>query len=221
MRRILIGGIWAMGMALALGAPAPRGLTLGDLQGVEQLEPARLRLVRLGLEAIAEVGGKPYVYGGNGKADGGFDCSGAMYFILRKAGLNPPRASLGQFEWVSRGSKLHRVAADAVSLEHPDFSALKPGDLLFWSGTYEAKEGATVPSISHVAMFLGYEKKDSHPIMLNSSDGRTYRGEKLSGFGVFDFKIPPARHPAKLVGYGTPPGLRIALPSVPLKTRKP
>ena len=61
--------------------------------------------------------------------------------------------------------------------------------------------------ITHVAMYLGRETKDGMRIMINATDGRSYRGTKANGYGVYDFKIPAKDAKAKLVGDGTPPGL--------------
>ena len=43
--------------------------------------------------------------------------------------------------------------------------------------------------------------------MINASDGRSYRGKKGNGYGVYDFRVPKADLKSRLVGYGTPPGL--------------
>ncbi|MEI7910441.1 MAG: hypothetical protein WCK77_12455 [Verrucomicrobiota bacterium] len=32
-------------------------------------------------------------------------------------------------------------------------------------------------------------------------------GTKANGYGVYDFRLPPAATTSKLVGYGAPPGL--------------
>lgn len=60
-----------------------------------------------------------------------------------------------------------------------------------------------------VALYLGTEKKDGRPVMINSTDGRSYRGQKANGYGVCDFRLPKAQSPSRLVGYGTPPGIKI------------
>ena len=136
----------------------------------------------------------------------GFDCSGAVHYVLHKAGLTPPRTSANQFLWVRENSKLHPVPAGAEDTEDKCFSKLKPGDLVFWSGTYEPKDGRLV-KITHVAIFLGYEKKDGRAVMINATDGRSYLGKKGYGFGVYDFRVPKKGGKSRMVGYGTPPGL--------------
>ncbi|MBG7607316.1 MAG: C40 family peptidase [Verrucomicrobia bacterium] len=148
----------------------------------------------------------PYKYGGNGPKDGGFDCSRAMHYILHKVGINPPHTSSDQFLWVKKNAQLHMVANTAKDTEDKSLADLKPGDLVFWSGTYVPTDGRT-PQITHVGMFLGYEKKDGRPVMINATNGRSYRGKKGNGFGVYDFRVPSSKSKSRTVGYGTPPGL--------------
>ena len=66
-------------------------------------------------------------------------------------------------------------------------------------------------------MFLGYESKDDRPVMINSTDGRSYRGVKANGYGVYDFRLPAAGSKISFIGYGTPPGIAEMLeqPDVP------
>ena len=62
-------------------------------------------------------------------------------------------------------------------------------------------------------IYLGKEKSAGKPIMVGSSDGRTYRGEKQFGVSIFDFKTSPAKETndsgkqPRFVGYGKIPGL--------------
>ena len=177
-----------------------------ELRDFETLAEPRKKLIEAALLAAKEVTGMPYLFGGNGAKDGGFDCSGAMYHVLNKAGLHPPRTSFGQFLWVQKNSILYLVSTEAKDLTHSSFANLKPGDLVFWSGTYKPTDNR-VTNITHVGMFLGYEKKDGHPVMINASNGRSYRGIKQNGFGVNDFRLPRAGGTSVMVGYGTAPKL--------------
>jgi hypothetical protein len=193
-------------LALAPFAQAAPMIAGSDLRGFAELPESRRELIGAALKAADEVAGMPYKYGGNGAAEGGFDCSGAMYHVLRKAGLKPPRTSADQFLWVRENSKLHPVPLAAHDISHESFASLKPGDLLFWTGTYEPDDARLV-KITHVAMFLGYEEKDGRAVMINATDGRPYRGAKVNGYGICDFRVPVADSKSRLVGYGTPPGL--------------
>jgi cell wall-associated NlpC family hydrolase len=108
-----------------------------------------------------------------------------------------------------------RKAGDfnAVLSRHEDsfeLDALKPGDLLFWRGTYNIDRD---PPITHTMIYLGRETRTNKRVMVGSSDGRTYDGKQRWGVSVFDFKIPPppksgdAKISPVFVGYGRIPGL--------------
>ncbi len=181
-------------------------LATSELKDFDKLEEPRQKLLEAAVQAAKDVAGMPYKYGGNGPKDGGFDCSGAMHYILHKVGINPPRTSSDQFLWVKKNAQLHMVANAAKDTEDKSLADLKPGDLVFWSGTYVPTDGRTT-KITHVGMFLGYEKKDGRPVMINATNGRSYRGKKGNGFGVYDFRVPSSKSKSRMVGYGTPPGL--------------
>src|ERR1700760_2170797 len=71
--------------------------------------------------------GCPYVYGGTGPCDSGYDCSG-----------------LAQAAWAAAGVSIPRTTYDDwASLPHVSMSSLEPGDLILYDG-----EG-------HVAMYVG------------------------------------------------------------------
>lgn len=83
---------------------------------------------------------------------------------------------------------------------------LRPGDLLFWGGTY-APTGQREVNVTHIAIYLGPETSDGNAVMINSTDGRSYRGVKANGYGVYDFRMPKAGGRSVFMGYGTPPGI--------------
>ncbi|MCL6518120.1 MAG: C40 family peptidase [Alicyclobacillus sp.] len=83
--------------------------------------------VRIAAIALSLVGAR-YVWGGTGPD--GFDCSGFVQYVYRKAGVFIPRTSYQQFE-VGR----------AIG-----WSALRPGDLMFFD---------TSGGPSHVAVYVG------------------------------------------------------------------
>jgi peptidoglycan DL-endopeptidase CwlO len=150
-----------------------------------------------------------YTYGSADPANGGMDCSGFVYYVLHENGVKDvPRDSSGQYVWVRKAGNFRAVLsrhADTFELD-----ALKPGDLLFWSGTYQIERD---PPITHTMIYLGREKKSGKRIMVGASDGRTYKGKQRWGVSVFDFKMPkpPSSESAKLspvfVGYASIPGL--------------
>ncbi|MEO7097946.1 MAG: NlpC/P60 family protein [Luteolibacter sp.] len=185
----------------------PARITTEELNEYESLPEDRRKLIEAALAVLNDSPWLPYLDGGAEPEAGGFDCSGAMYFVMRKAGLDPPRSSGEQFQWVKKKGLLHEVDGNALDTKDRSLAALKPGDLLFWSVIDASPTGAPVTRIHHVAMYLGTEKKDDRPVMINSTDGRSYRGQKANGYGVYDFRIQKAESLSRLEGYGTPPGI--------------
>jgi cell wall-associated NlpC family hydrolase len=151
-----------------------------------------------------------YKYGSDDPANGGMDCSGFVYFVLKQNGVTEvPRDSSEQYVWLRRAHRFEPVLSQKDSSFELD--DLKPGDLLFWTGTYAIERD---PPITHAMIYLGREKKTGHRVMVGASDGRVYQGESRYGVSVFDFNIPrPDKngdgklHPS-FVGYGHIPGLR-------------
>lgn len=184
----------------------PATLSVEDLLDFEELPDDRKKLIEGAITVAKESPWLPYKFGGSSPSDGGFDCSGAMYYVMNKAGLKPPRTSSDQYLWIKEAKRLHETPEAPISLDHPSLSALHPGDLLFWSGTYAPNDGRTT-NITHVAIYLGREKKDKRHVMINATDGRSYRGKQANGYGVYDFYLPKEGSRSKFVGYGTPPGI--------------
>ncbi len=181
----------------------PAKISPSQLDGFSIYTDSQSKLTRTALESIPTSKWLKYKYGGSSPAAGGFDCSGAMYYVLRKAGYKPPRTSAQQFIWLRDKGAINKVSEKVTKLDDPSISKLKPGDLLFWTGTYAPTDGRTV-KITHVSMYLGKEKDGRH-VMAGATKGRSYRGKRGDGFGVYDFKLPGKGSRSKFVGYGTPP----------------
>lgn len=115
-------------------------------------------------ECIREYTGVPYVYGGNGKY--GIDCSALTQKIYKSIGITLPRTAQGQY--------------DAVR-HIPDYEA-RPGDLVFFTGTYESGT-----HITHVGLYVGNDRF----FHASSGDGcccfaylsEAYYSEHMAGFG--------------------------------------
>lgn len=164
-----------------------------------ELAPARKEMLCKGLALLKEHPVIPYVDGG---ADvSGMDCSGAVTWLLAQADIVPPRTAHGQFAWLQKRKHLVVVPTTVSEMDDPIFATLQPGDLIFWAhnGELAAKE----LHVSHVHMFLGKEK-DGHAVMIGASDGRGYRGKRMTGFGVVDFHVPQEGAPTRIVGFGSP-----------------
>lgn len=168
---------------------------------VQQLITAALALTKLNLT---------YTYGSADPARGGMDCSGTIYHTLREQGfVAVPRDSSEQYVWVRKAGGFQAVIS--TSADSFEFDALRPGDLMFWTGTYSvARE---IP-VSHVMLYLGREKKTKQRVMFGASDGRSYHGVQRWGVSVFDFKMPKQEgtgaSKVDFIGYGPIPGLRSA-----------
>ena len=126
-----------------------------------------------------------YMYGSADPKNHGMDCSGTIYYLLSSNGVKDiPRSANDMYQWVEKNKTLHHV--HAYHFDSAEFSKLKPGDLLFWSGTYKTNKEN---SISHVMLYLG-QNSHHEPLMFGSSDGRTYQNQKMWGVSVFDFTLP-------------------------------
>ena len=177
-----------------------------DIAGVEDY-PAEVRKI---IDAALALTTRDleYKYGSADPDTGGLDCSGFIYFILTQQGLKDvPRDASGQYSWVRKTGKFQAVISRNDSTF--ELEELKPGDLLFWTGTYSVEKD---PPITHTMIYLGRERKTNGRIMVGASDGRTFHGESRYGVGVFDFKVSRSgatregRTPT-FVGYGRIPGL--------------
>ena len=182
-------------------------LSTNEIAGFDEYpEPVR-KLIASALELTAQ--NLSYKYGSADPKTGGMDCSGFIYFVLQQQGLSEvPRDASGQYTWVRKAGKFEAVVSRKD--ETFELANLKPGDLLFWSGTYDVERD---PPVTHTMIYLGKEKKTERRIMVGSSDGRTYHDESRYGVSVFDFRVSRPGHPATngrapdFVGYGRIPGL--------------
>jgi len=150
-----------------------------------------------------------YTYGSADPSNGGMDCSGFIYYVLKQNGFpDVPRDSSQQYVWVRKAGDFDAVLSHKE--DSFEFNDLKAGDLLFWRGTYNIERD---PPITHTMIYLGREKRTNKRVMIGSSDGRTYDGKQRWGVSVFDFKMPPppksgdAKISPVFVGYGRIPGL--------------
>jgi peptidoglycan DL-endopeptidase CwlO len=191
------------------GTRAPiAAVPAADISGYENNPPEVRRVLDLALNLTTQNLG--YKYGSADPANGGMDCSGFIYYTLSKSGLRDvPRDAREQYIWVRKAGTFQAVLGHSEDTFELD--ALRPGDLLFWSGTYSVNRD---PAITHTMIYLGREKATNQRIMVGASDGRTYKGKSRFGVSVFDFKVSrlgprteDQSGPA-FVGYGRIPSLR-------------
>ena len=182
-------------------------LSPDQIEGYQNDPPKVRQILDAGLALTKENLG--YTYGSADPKNGGMDCSGFVYYVLKQNGFpDVPRDSSQQYVWVRKAGDFKAVVGrkeDSFELDD-----LKPGDLLFWKGTYNIDRD---PPITHSMIYLGREKRTNKRVMVGSSDGRTYDGKQRWGVSVFDFKMPPppksgdAKISPVFVGYGRIPGL--------------
>ncbi|HEX5176246.1 MAG TPA: NlpC/P60 family protein, partial [Chthoniobacteraceae bacterium] len=135
-------------------------------------QPERIkRLIEAALALTRE--NLTYLYGSADPANGGMDCSGFIYYILRAQGFaDVPRAANEQYIWVRKADEFDAVLSKKK--QSFELDALQPGDLLFWTGTYTIERD---PPVTHTMIYLGTERDTKQRVMVGSSDGRTYRGK--------------------------------------------
>jgi len=179
--------------------PAP-GTWVKQLE-LDGLPDWRKKIILESLRVRSEQVWPKYVFGSADPNKGGFDCSGAIYHILKRAGYSPARTSSDQYLWVKEHGKLYSVPKNAKSLEDKAFRNLTPGDLVFWSGTYTPTDGRKT-SVTHVGMYLGKLKGYAKPVMICASKGRYFDGKRRDGYGLYDFKLPSKTSKSKIVAYG-------------------
>ncbi len=158
-----------------------------------------------------------YTYGSNDPASGGMDCSGTVNYLLKSQGFTDvPRDASEQYSWVRQKSRVYPVLSKKQ--DNVELTELRPGDLMFWTGTYNIDRD---PPVTHAMIYLGRRKKDGHRVMFGASDGRPYDGQRRNGVSVFDFRMPAARegdpadaataaapdHAPDFAGYGPIPGI--------------
>src|SRR6266446_6226315 len=182
-------------------------LSPDQIAGYENNPPTVRQILDAGMTLTKQNLG--YTYGSADPKNGGMDCSGFIYYVLQQNGLpDVPRDSSQQYVWVRKSG--HFNAARSRKEDSFELDDLKPGDLLFWRGTYSIDRD---PPITHTMIYLGREKRTRKRVMVGASDGRTYDGKQRFGVSVFDFKVSRAkatednRPGPAFVGYARIPGL--------------
>ncbi len=184
----------------ALSPSKVQSIPINQIVGYEEFSPKIKKLINQAL--ILTQKDLIYLYGSADPQQGGMDCSGTIYYLLKlNKVVDVPRSSSEIYKWVVKEGRFHPVSSGDFSSN--DFSHLKPGDLLFWEGTYKTNHN---PPITHVMLYIGANKKNQ-PLMFGSSDGRTYQDKQMRGVSVFDFKLPTAGVSAKFIGYSCIPHL--------------
>lgn len=143
-------------------------LTLSPLAHLRAADPLPI------VEELANTA-LPYLYGSGDLARGGLDCSGFVQIVFRRAyGIELPDEAGKQYLYLRE----HGQVWDATTGWKPD--DLKPGDLIFWSGTRYTNR---VSPITHVMIYMGK----------NTMAGSQNAGKRLNapGNGVGFFRCHP------------------------------
>jgi cell wall-associated NlpC family hydrolase len=183
-------------------------LGVADLREFEAQSTAVQHLISDALKLTTQNLG--YKYGSSDPANGGMDCSGTVYYLLRDTGLKDvPRDASGMYKWVWQKSRFQAVTSS--SPDTFELGLLQPGDLLFWTGTYDVKRD---PPVTHVMIYLGINRHTNRRVMIGASEGRRFNDQSMYGVSVFDFTLPRVKagetSTSRFIGYGAIPGLDAA-----------
>ena len=102
------------------------------------------------IEEAEKYVGFPYVWGGS-SPETSFDCSGFVSYVLTNSGLY----------------NTGRLGAQGLYNISSRVSSPQPGDLVFFTGTYDT------PGVSHVGIYVG-EDGNGNPVMLHCGDPIQY-----------------------------------------------
>lgn len=122
----------ALGHYRSMSGQAPPGYTAPTLPNVAFSPQAASNLI---LQFARKQIGQPYVWGGESRAEGGFDCSGIIYAAYKRAG----------YQGVGRTT--YELIKQGVPVS---WNQIMPGDIVF-------------PSTHHVGIYLGNGKVLSAP----------------------------------------------------------
>ncbi len=220
MKKLLCALLLWTGSFLSIQAepPAPiplTSITEADLKEFHESPPEVKKLIREALR-LATLKLK-YLYGSADPANGGVDCSGTIHYLLKEVGLTGvPRDASGFYEWSWKQDRFHSViSTDPASFE---FKHLRPGDLLFWIGTYDVKRD---PPISHVMLYLGTHAVTHERLMMGASSSQSFKGTPHEAVTVSTWNLARQGQPgARFIGYGSIPGL-VAQPADDSKAPRP
>lgn len=176
-------------------------LSVYDLEEFENLHPKVQKLIHDCLKITSQK--LEYDYGSADPKEGGMDCSGFVHYVVGKQGFRKvPRQANHFYLWVRLRGRFYSVLSS--NPRTAELKELQPGDLLFWTGTYDIKRD---PPVTHVMVYLGRLKEDGRGVMAGASEGRRFGGRSTSGVTVYDFELPRAGSEGRFVGYGAIPGL--------------
>jgi len=172
----------------------PKGSFFGSSKPSEEMLQL-LAVIRARAEQISKFG-LPYVFGGDHPSEGGMDCSGTMQYMLSDIGFKDiPRTSFDQYSWLRKNRTM--IHTKTIPNQMGGRKGIKPGDLIFWGGTYDSGH-----KVCHVMSYLGRGGDGTHYMF--GARGKSKQG--LHGSGVDVFKLESG-YQKSLIGFGTLPGV--------------
>jgi cell wall-associated NlpC family hydrolase len=175
-------------------SPRRSGFGFGSDQPSEEMKQL-IEVIRARADHISKFG-LPYKFGGDTLEEGGMDCSGTMLYLFSEIGFSDmPRTSFDQYDWLRRNRTMEHTKT--IPEKMGGKRGIKPGDLIFWGGTYDSGH-----KVSHVMVYLGQSPNGTHYMF--GARGQKKRG--LNGSGVDVFTLEPG-YQKSLIGYGSLPGV--------------
>lgn len=165
------------------------------------LPPGSIATARELLARCEALGRKPLVYkfGSSDSSTGGLDCSGTVVELLKSIGFTSvPRTAYDQYRWLEKNGNLHKTRKGTSASRI--LNNLRPGQLIFWKGTYK-----TSKPVTHVMVYMGKSSKGQHYMF--GARGRSKNGLYGNGVDVFTFNLESNRTKHPIVGFGDIPGL--------------
>lgn len=166
----LRAAVFLMLVGMFQPTPTPAAEFIADGKSFPEVSQVAPRVRRM-LDEAVDLAGRDldYLYG-VADPERGFDCSGMVFHLLLRMGApNVPRQANTLYEYLAQKNAFH-AARKASQL-----GELEPGDLLFWTGTYNIDR-----KVTHVMIYLGMEKGTGQRWMVGAAS-RNY------GVGVFPF----------------------------------
>ena len=171
-----------------------RGFFQSDKPSKDMLQ--FISIVRQRAETLARFN-LTYKFGGNHPSEGGMDCSASMKYLFGDLGFSDmPRTSYQQYDWLKKNRTM--LHSKTIPASMGGRKGIKPGDLIFWGGTYKSGH-----KVSHVMVYLGQGDSGTHYMF--GARGKKKKG--LNGAGVDVFKLN-AGYQKSLVGFGSLPGVK-------------
>jgi hypothetical protein len=192
-----LAGILSLSAQTSLPNPIPVAPVKSKrLEFQDRIKEAAFRVsqIRVDYGDSSEIEGVDYVW----------DCSNTVRYVYKKAlGVTLPRTASDQYVLLEQKGLIFSRTEDLKK-------QLQTGDLLFWENTYHPVRR---PPITHVMIFLGFNRK-GQMLMMGSQSGPGLKRHNPNGgpdIYFFDSSQPKggygwffAKHVGRFVGYGRP-----------------